>query len=76
MLASSSWAADRNRWGRDVFRDMYLSACLHPPFSKCGVTALRYDDSTASIDIPILLELREDLSLGMIANDSRIDEAT
>ena len=44
--------------------------------SKCGAMALRHGDSTASIDIPVLLELREDLSLGMVADDSRVYETT
>ena len=63
--------------GSDVFREMYLSACLYPRVSAtCGAMALRHGDSTASIDIPVLLELREDLSLGMVADDSRVYETT
>ena len=77
MLASSSWAADRNLWGREVFREMYLSACLQP-CNQSSAKEKRFGMIMAQrfINVPVLLELREDLSLGMIANNSGIDEAT
>jgi hypothetical protein len=65
------WAAVRTRWGRVVFLTTYRRACLQRNMKSACRSSY-----AMSNDVPFLLVLGEDLSFGVVAYDSGVDEPT